>query len=332
MKLPQKILVVRMDRLGDLLMSLPSLVYLRKSFPNSEIDLSCQKSFHELLRGFCDENRVGLVDSCQKHYDAALFLQGTFRDCFELFKWRVATRSGLFSKPWSFVLLNQGVRQRRSQTAKNEAEFNLDLAKALTSVWRVSSSEPTQPGCLPKDPKSYDEALKRLKDLGIDKSFVVFHPGMRGSALNVSAEVYLQLMTTYEASGLKILLSVGPEKKDQEMKEKLMRWKSDLSVISGLSLIQLSEVFRLAETVVAPSTGPLHLAHWVGTKTVGLYSPVRAHHPIRWAPWGGIKKGKVLVPEVKCPAQRECLGASCELFPCMERADWKSLLLSAENG
>jgi ADP-heptose:LPS heptosyltransferase len=45
-------------------------------------------------------------------------------------------------------------------------------------------------------------------------------------------------------------------------------------------------VLSQARTVVANSTGPLHLAVAVGTQVVGLYPGVRIMSPVRWGPVG----------------------------------------------
>jgi len=111
------------------------------------------------------------------------------------------------------------------------------------------------------------------------------------------------------------------------LKEKMLIKRPGLKVISGLKLPELAEFFRLCNLVIAPSTGPLHLASWVGTQTVGLFSPVKSQHPNRWAPWGGAKPSQVLLPQVDCPADRDCLGEKCRYFNCMVKTDWKNLLL-----
>lgn len=329
-----KILIVRQDRLGDLMMTLPAVNFLRKVFPKAEIDLSCQEMFRELLKGFCLEHRVGLVTSCHRTYDAALFLNGTLKDCWELVARKISIRVGMYSKPWSFFLLNHGLRQKRSQIPKNEAEFNLELAQILAGKLGICENPENPRTLLPIDQTSRARAHQKLTELGLGNlnRFVVFHPGMRGSALNVPVDSYWQLINLWEKRGFRVLISIGPEARDQELKRELLNRRPELPMVSGLNLPELGELFRMAEVVIAPSTGPLHLAHWVGAKTTGLFSPVRAQHPVRWAPWGGKVEPQVLIPEVNCPAKKDCVGPSCQFYNCMERADWKSLLLRAENG
>ena len=61
----------------------------------------------------------------------------------------------------------------------------------------------------------------------------------------------------------------------------------------------LAAVLSQASTVVANSTGPLHLAVAVGTRVVGLYPSKKAMSPVRWGPLG---EGHRLIT----PAQTEC--------------------------
>jgi ADP-heptose:LPS heptosyltransferase len=135
-----------------------------------------------------------------------------------------------------------------------------------------------------------------------------------------------------EARGLgRIVLSEGPAERDRALVAALRPWP----VIRGLDLAALGEVFRGASLVVAPSTGPLHLAHFVGTATLGIYSPVRTQRARRWAPWGGAGRSLIWAPDVDCPGMRDCRGAKCEHFSCLEvmaRGGLPSVLADALNG
>ena len=62
-----------------------------------------------------------------------------------------------------------------------------------------------------------------------------------------------------------------------------------------LALAELLAVLAAADGVVAASTGPLHLAALLGTRTLGLFSPVRPLHAGRWGPLGA--RAEVIEPE-----------------------------------
>lgn len=59
----------------------------------------------------------------------------------------------------------------------------------------------------------------------------------------------------------------------------------------------LAEVFRRCDLVVGLDSGPLHLAAAAGTPTVGLYGPVS---PERFGPWGPAGKHRVVLSDYPC--------------------------------
>jgi len=67
-----------------------------------------------------------------------------------------------------------------------------------------------------------------------------------------------------------------------------VRW-----LVSELTTAELLDVLAQAKSVVAPSTGVLHLAASLGTPALGLYSPRIVEHPRRWAP-------KASMPPTSC--------------------------------
>jgi len=73
--------------------------------------------------------------------------------------------------------------------------------------------------------------------------------------------------------------------------------------VVGLELSEFAAVLKRFRVLVRPLNGVLHLASLLGVKTVGLFSPLKAHSPLKWAPLGN---GRVLVPPIhetlKAPA------------------------------
>jgi ADP-heptose:LPS heptosyltransferase len=327
-----RILVIRTDRLGDVLMSLPALELLREAMPESAIDLCVRPSLAEVLGPYLDSRRLGILpfdargewrDSvARRGYGAAIVLFDEPGVARALWRAGIAVRVGAYSKPRSFFFLNTGRRQRRARAERNEAEYNLDLVRAALRRLRpgFTGSLPA-PIRLPENTVASAQAERVLRELGIGvaERFVVVHPGMGGSALNWEPAGYLAAIGQLERAGAgSIVLSLGPSPLDRRLGTALRAARPDLRVLEGQSLAVLGEVFRRAIAVIAPSTGPLHLAHYVGTTTLGIYSPVRAHQPRRWAPWGGTGRSLVWVPEVVCGATKHCQGSKCPSFNCME--------------
>jgi heptosyltransferase-3 len=71
--------------------------------------------------------------------------------------------------------------------------------------------------------------------------------------------------------------------------------------------------------VVAPSTGPLHIAVALKKPVVTFYPPIRVQSAIRWGPYiNDDSQASLLIPEVYCGEDFKCRGNLCNYFPCMK--------------
>lgn len=325
MKTAAPILVTRTDRLGDVLMSLPALVALRSARPEAEIDFLVRPQLIELLTPFLREQRIAArafdeswpATLASRSYGEAVLLFDEPGLSRALWRARVKVRVGAYSKPRSFLFLTRGKRQRRASAERNEAEYNLELAGLLVGKKELAAPAPIR---FPVAETAAAEARAVLAGFGeAPRGWVIAHPGMGGSALNFSSLTYRKILEDLEREGAgRVLLSLGPAALDRELVGALRSARPDWPVLENQRLTVLGEVFRAANLVVAPSTGPLHLAHYVGTATLGIYSPVRTHRRQRWEPWGGAGKSLVWEPDVDCPGIRNCLGASCPNYFCLD--------------
>lgn len=338
MKKLSRLLVARTDKLGDVLMSMPALKLLRDQLPETQVSFLCRQGPLEAVAPLLKKWNIPVLPYADFnvripwiYFEAALFLYDDPKALFGSWKAGTRLRVGNRSKPLSQLALHHGLRQHRSLSEKSEAEYNLDLAKLFLKVMQKEGPFPfPAPEAIPPEPIQEDFARALLAKLGFTqpKSFILVHPGMAGSALNPSVSHYVKVIRALVEQHQKpVLLSQGPIPKDKEFVDGILKELPDLKVAENVAMGIFREVLRQAALVVAPSTGPLHLAHWVGTPTAGLFSPVRTHRPMRWAPIGSTGVSKTYVPAVDCPGTKDCLGSKCKMFPCMENTDWARLLL-----
>jgi len=324
-----KVLVARTDRLGDVIMALPALNFLREALPNAEIHFTCAVPFKKMMLPFLRARGIEWVTTETQGYDASLFLNTDASLQFRAWRSRIPVRVGALSRWPSFLWLNRGVRQKRSTAEKNEGRYSLELAHHLVNVLgdkTVYSSE--SPGLvMDGDPADASAAKTYLRGLGIGEGekYWVLHPGTGGTAINVSAKDFLEIVNALR--GKRLVLSQGPSPVDAELIAFLQSRGEPLPLIQGVGLEVLREIFRGAEAVIGPSTGPLHLAHAVGTHAVGLFAPIRAQSPARWGFWGGAAKSTIFVPAVDCPGVSRCIGPACPEYYCMEKTPWSRLIL-----
>jgi ADP-heptose:LPS heptosyltransferase len=111
--------------------------------------------------------------------------------------------------------------------------------------------------------------------------FVVFHPGAAVPARRPTAEHSRTIVAALVAAGHRVL--VTGDRAESTLTGYVSADRA-LDLGGRLSLPQLAAVLDRASVVVAPNTGPAHLAAAVGTPVVSLFAPVVP--AARWAPHG----------------------------------------------
>ena len=222
------------------------------------------------------------------------------------------------------------IRQKRSQSIQAETEYNLDLLKVLPLG---NYSKPV--------PKLYftDQELKSFrhqltKKMGLSSGvgtppYIVFHCGMRGSALNLKKDHYLDIFAGLLFTDYPIILT-GSSSDEKELNDYLEQNISNprkhkfYNMTGAFSLRELCALIKLATLYVGPSTGPTHIAAAAGTKIISFYPPIQVTSKQRWGPLG--HEGHIFTPDVSCPAKYHCKGKKCSDYYCMDKISTKDVL------
>ena len=111
--------------------------------------------------------------------------------------------------------------------------------------------------------------------------YVVFHPGADATARRPTAEHSRALVGALTRAGHRVLVTGA----SAECSLTGFVAGTDADDLGGrLDLPELAAVLAGAQVVIAPNTGPAHLAAAVGTPVVSLFAPVVP--AARWAPYG----------------------------------------------
>ena len=312
------ILVVRTDRIGDVVLSTPVLASLRAARPNWKISFLVRPALAPLLEGHPDVDRVitlgtddkptfsntrGLSDRLQKRgFDIALHLYSDFWISLAVWRAGVEHRVGPASK-LARIFYNTAIVQHRSTSGRHEADHNLDLLKPL-SIPPIRRSKVVASAAIPDDAKKLLDSAR--KNVGI-------FSGMGGSARNWKPEKYARLAERLSSSGVNVILICGPG--EEKLLDDVQSFTSQaMARYVSNRLDELAAFIKALDCFVAPSTGPLHIASAVGTLAVGIYCPIKVCLPERWGPIG--EKDKSFVPDV--PVCDRCTAERCEQYDCME--------------
>ncbi len=348
-----RILVIRPDRLGDVVLSVPTVEALKRTYPRSHLSFWVQPRVAPVVRGlpFVDEvqeiepDKLSLAQWTRKiregRWDVALLLHPQFKIAAGLWWAGVPVRVGPLSKAFSYLFLNHGIRQHRSQVEMHEADYNLQLL----SVLGVHVGSRTILPQVVISPEARSEVSQFFGD-GASRppQWVAIHPGMGGSALNWPESHYLALARELMEKGVGVVVTGGPAEQDlldRFAKDLGEKWRDHLRVFGGKDAKQvdrLAAVFERVAVVVAPSTGPLHVAVALGRPVVTFYPPIRVQSARRWGPYVedlpgrvGESVASVLVPQVVCGQAFQCLGQACRFYPCMSTLSVTDALELVQN-
>jgi len=317
-QLLRRILLVRNDRLGDLLLTLPAIEAVRRNWPAAHVTalvsnyagpiLSRQSSIDELV--FDVETQSGWQLGRRlraMHFDAALVFNTNTRNCLAVWSARIRRRVCWAYKPAGWLAATDRVTLRRSHPPVHEAEFAMAFARALGGEAELAAAAPR----LDIDPATRQAMAQRIaRELGTTGPLFGVHPGSKHSAYNWSASRYAQLVCHLAHFG-RVMVTGSPQ--EQPILDLIRRRLNGpvakrVGFYSDLALRDLAAAIVQQTVLVVSSTGPMHLAGIVGTPVVALFSPHPAHAPAKWAPLGSNHTLLVapLEPheDVRVPAER----------------------------
>ena len=299
-----KILVSRTDRLGDLILALPLVETLKARYPECRVDVMSSLYASPILENNPRIDKIFRVQNDQlkssklyrkdilhklkmADYNVVVVLYPERLISGLLHKANIPYRIGTIGRFHS-VLFNVHLFHSRKQNKKHEAEYNLDYLKFFRDGETIH-----MPTVYPLE-KDIRNAKRILKEAGVESPFVVLHPGSGGSADRWPLKKFIQLYAQLEKRGLNVVVS-GSEQERPIIEKAAARQKLRVTHIAGeTDMRTLAAVLSRACTVVANSTGPLHLAVAVGTRVVGLYPSRKIMSPVRWGPLG--KGHRVIQP------------------------------------
>ncbi len=340
----KKALFIRLDRMGDLVFSLPCDRLVRNThevfwFVPENLTFICQSARPQrVFTGFFTN---WSFKNFKKFFVAIKKIKPEIAISFHAPWWvhlalclaGVKTRGGVLSQWHSWVFLNRTLRQKRSQCELHEMEYNFQLTEFVFGLkknrnqWQpleLKSSDSLAP--VFHRLSTVDTKFSTAKLHGecgpdipfnLSRDYFVVHPGMGGSALNWGSFHYTELIKCLAKKATVVITGTAIDRFYlKPIKKSLKENPGIVWLDEKLNPTELLKILKNSRANIAPSTGVLHLSASLGAVSIGLYSPVKVHSARRWGPKG--KQVTVLSPQVDCPAHFKCLGDKCPHYFCME--------------
>jgi len=281
----RRILVLRNDRIGDLVLALPLMQALHEA--GAAVGVLASPYAAPLLQG---DPRVAalLVDGpdaagriAAGRFDTALVLWAGWRNAWLAWRAGIPQRLGPTARPFS-PLFTRRLPLRRSAGWDHESALNFAFGEALG----LQGPCPAPRLALPAEAARAAAGWLRAKGPRGKGPLAALHPGSRGSAQPWPVERFAKLgLELRRRHGARLLVTGGPGD-EAAAADCAALLGPGTPVCLGLDLPAFAALLGRADLFVAGSTGPLHLAAAQGTTVLGLYAPLRAMAPLRWGPRG----------------------------------------------
>jgi lipopolysaccharide heptosyltransferase II len=332
-----RILLIRPDHLGDLVLTTPAFAVLKARVPDAHITMMVGPWSREVVARHPAIDRLvtcpfpGFQRAAQKPLAPYILL---FRIAQQLRRGKYDLAINL--RPdfwWGAALLYLAAIPRRVgyalapgkpfltsavpfQTPEKATVSNLRLISAgLESLGYPPLEEPYTPEQYPLQftpaPQEHKWAAERLKKEGIDAEtpIVVIHPGSGADVKLWRTEAWATVANALMASltspvPARIILTGS--KKELPMLEEIAQGMTAAPVlVTDATVGQLAALLQRANMVLGVDSGPLHLAVAQGTPTVHIFGPTDSRI---FGPWGIAERHIVIAATHRC--------STCPTIPC----------------
>ena len=324
---PQRILIIRLDRLGDVVLSTPVIQALRAKFPDAYLAMMVRPACREIIDGNPLLNEVIVYDKDvlhrsvkatwrfarrlrAHHFDTAIVLHPTNRSHWIVRFAGIPMRVG-YDRKWGRLLTHR-VPHAKQEGEQHEARYTLQLLEPLG----IRDVEPHPSVPVNAEAAASAEALLTAAGIALGETIVAIHP----SASCISkrwmpqrfAEVADRLIREHGARVC--IVAAGPDGVESARQTAAAMAQPVVNLAGRLTIAELAAVLRRCRLLISNDSGPVHVAAALGDPVVDIFGRnQRGLSPRRWGPIG--EGHAVLHKEVGCVT---CLAHDCDIdFLCL---------------
>lgn len=336
------ILLVRTDRIGDVILTTPSISLLRENYPSARISFLTRNYTKPLLEHHRDLDNIIVYDPEQRHkgirglfklaqdlknqdIDLAILFHPLPALALALFMASIPHRAGTGYR-WYSIFFNHRIYEHRKYGLRHELEYNLHLLDKFVEA--IPPPEDIQFNF------SVDEKIFKLRRMALEKmevkgNYIIIHPGSGGSAPNLPPEMFARIIQYIsDKTNANIILGGNSQEQDLLTEIKHRAGVNKVSMAPGTwNLETYMAVISGSRLFISNSTGPLHIARAYDIPLLGFYCPAIPCSPERWGPYNRLES------VIKAPVQpcNTCNINKCPHGNCLSHIPWSIIRTHLDN-
>jgi len=305
----KNILIVRTDRIGDVVLTTPAIRALRRSYPDARISILVAPATRDIIDGNDCINEVIVDDRKGEHkglmgflkliqtlrrkrFDLAIVYHTKKRTNLTCFLAGIPDRIGYRNNKFGF-LLNRPILDIRHEGEKHEAQYCLDILKAL----EIESSDLKTDLPVHEQSLLWAEQFRKEHNVTDKDRFIAIHSGASDPAKRWPESRFAQLIDVLIDQYSAKIVIIGSSDASDIAKRIISLVKGDVINLTGKTTIsQLAGLLKRCDLLISNDSGPVHIAAGVETPVVSIFTRNQPGiNPQRWRPLG--EKSRVVCVE-----------------------------------
>lgn len=296
-----RLLVARIDRIGDVVLSTAIPREIKKHNPESFVavlvteytkDIYLHNPYVDKIITYDENGKVKsfwrMVQELKRYkFNYAFMLLPQERLNYLLFLTGIKTRIGVGHKLYQFITFTKYIIRKKYIPLRHEADYCLDMVKKIG----INSSD-YKPEIHLTEIEQKKARIVKSNLLNIKRYLIGVNISSGNSAPNLRAQEYLKLL---------LLLRSNPNYQvavmDNEIAEELDNLVGIVYPNRKNTLRDSIINFAALDILISNSTGPMHICAALGVPTLSLFCPLNACSPKLWGPLGN--KSKIILPTEK---------------------------------
>jgi lipopolysaccharide heptosyltransferase II len=343
----QKVLCIRLDTLGDVLMTTPAIRAIKETLPHSHITLLTSPPGAQSVPFIPEIDDLLIYDApwmkasptrADSQYDQAMLEELRARRFDAAVIFTVYSQNPLPAALFCYMadiplrlatcrenpyqLLTHWVKEiEPEQTIRHEVQRQLDLVASVgcaarSQRMRFCTGEGAQ-----------KSAVRKLTAAGVNLAhpWIAVHPGVTAPSRQYRPAGFAEAARSLAIEdGLQVVFTGGTGEMTLVEQIRDQMGVPSFTLAGCLSLEELAAVLERATLLIANNTGPVHVAAAVGTPVVDLYALTNPQH----TPWG--VPNRVLFHDVPC---KYCYKSVCPMghHDCLERVEPRQVVQAARE-
>jgi len=300
-----KVLVARIDRIGDVVLSTPIPREIKKSYPDSFVSVLVRNYTKDIYLNNPNIDEIILFEGKDENnpktfwqlvseirefkFSHAFMLLPNERLNWILFFSGIPTRIGVGHKLYQFLSFSKYVDRKKYIPLRHEADYCLDMVRKIGIEPRSMN---------PEIFLSADEKVKRDEmkvKLSPNREILIGINTTSGkSSPNLTIEEYRKLIIQLtEEINIRVVVT------DNNPPDEIKNIEKVIYPNIGLSLREAIINFAALDVLISASTGPMQICAALKVPTISLFCPLPACSPKLWGPLGNN-------PEIILPEENYC--------------------------